>query len=196
MRFLVPKNTAFDDVRDQPRAAFDSAVDRLRRAGAEVVFGTALAIDHAMPLAAVLYASEAYGLWEDVIEAAPHKMFDQILERFRAGAQVRACDYVAAWRALDDMRREYAAQTDGFDAVLVPTSPILPPDAKRLMSDHDYYVTENLLALRNTRIGNLLGLCVLTLPTGIPSCGISLMAAPGAEERLLRIGAAAESALR
>jgi aspartyl-tRNA(Asn)/glutamyl-tRNA(Gln) amidotransferase subunit A len=46
----------------------------------------------------------------------------------------------------------------GFDAVLVPTSPILPPDAGRLMTDDAYYVTENLLALRNTRIGNLMGL--------------------------------------
>lgn len=194
-RFLVPRNTAFDDIRDAPRAAFDSAVDRLRRAGAEVVFGDVPAIDQAMPLAAVLYASEAYGLWEDVIEAAPEKMFRPILERFRAGADVRACDYVAAWRALEDLRRQYEDQTGGFDAVLVPTSPITPPNAKRLIEDNDFFVTENLLALRNTRIGNLLGLCVLTLPTGVPSTGISFMAAPYAEERLLRIGVAAESAL-
>jgi aspartyl-tRNA(Asn)/glutamyl-tRNA(Gln) amidotransferase subunit A len=64
------------------------------------------------------------------------------------------------------------------------------------MTDNDYYVTENLLALRNTRIGNMLGLCVITLPTSQPSCGISLMAAPGQENRLLRLGAAAERALR
>ena len=73
--------------------------------------------------------------------------------------------------------------------MILPTAPILPPDANRLMTDDHYYVTENLLALRNTRIGNLLGLCALTLPTGQPSCGISLMAAPGQEERLLRLGA-------
>ena len=64
------------------------------------------------------------------------------------------------------------------------------------MADDAYYVTENLLALRNTRIGNLMGLCALTLPTSQPSCGISLMAAPGTENRLLRLGTAAERALR
>jgi aspartyl-tRNA(Asn)/glutamyl-tRNA(Gln) amidotransferase subunit A len=63
------------------------------------------------------------------------------------------------------------------------------------MIDDAYYVAENLLALRNTRIGNLMGLCALTLPTAQPSCGISFMAGPGQEERLLRIGAAAERAL-
>jgi aspartyl-tRNA(Asn)/glutamyl-tRNA(Gln) amidotransferase subunit A len=40
-----------------------------------------------------------------------------------------------------------------------------------------------------------MGLCALTLPTGEPSCGISLMAPAGQEERLLRLGAAAERAL-
>ena len=64
------------------------------------------------------------------------------------------------------------------------------------MTDHDYYITENLLALRNTRIGNLMDQCVLTLPTGVASCGISVMAGPGQEARLLRLGQAAERALR
>jgi aspartyl-tRNA(Asn)/glutamyl-tRNA(Gln) amidotransferase subunit A len=108
---------------------------------------------------------------------------------------VLAADYVAAWAELDRLRGDYLAATAGFDAVLVPTAPILPPDAKRLLSDPAYFASENLLALRNTRIGNIFGLCVLTLPTGLPATGISLMAAPGAEERLLRLGIAAEAAL-
>jgi aspartyl-tRNA(Asn)/glutamyl-tRNA(Gln) amidotransferase subunit A len=41
----------------------------------------------------------------------------------------------------------------------------------------------------------VLGLCALTLPTGQPMTGISLMAAPMAEDRLLRLGHAAEAAL-
>jgi aspartyl-tRNA(Asn)/glutamyl-tRNA(Gln) amidotransferase subunit A len=96
---------------------------------------------------------------------------------------------------LHELRQIWAEETAGFDAVLLPTSPILPPDAHRLMTDDDYYITENLLSLRNTRIGNLMGLCALTLPTAQPSCGISFMAGPDQEERLLRLGVAAERAL-
>ena len=60
-----------------------------------------------------------------------------------------------------------------------------------------YYTAENLMTLRNTRIGNMLGLCALTLPTATPSAGISLMASPPMDEdRLLRLGAAAEPVLR
>jgi aspartyl-tRNA(Asn)/glutamyl-tRNA(Gln) amidotransferase subunit A len=40
-----------------------------------------------------------------------------------------------------------------------------------------------------------MGLASLALPTGVPSVGILLNVAGGADERLLRIGAAAEAAL-
>ena len=86
-------------------------------------------------------------------------------------------------------------RTAGYDAVILPTSPILPPNAKRLLTDSAYYVTENLLALRNTRVGNLMGSVGVTLPTGLPSTGIMFLGAPNSEERLLRLCAAAEGAL-
>jgi aspartyl-tRNA(Asn)/glutamyl-tRNA(Gln) amidotransferase subunit A len=79
--------------------------------------------------------------------------------------------------------------------VLMPTSPILPPDAARLMADPAYFAAENLLALRNTRVGNLLGACALTLPTGTPACGISVMAAPGRDIALSMLGISIEAAL-
>ena len=102
---------------------------------------------------------------------------------------------MAAWHTLERCRDTYLTETAGFDAVLCPTSPITPPNVDRLLTDSAYYVTENLLTLRNTRIGNLMGLCALTLPTGIPACGVTLMAAPHDERRLLRLGLAAEVAL-
>jgi aspartyl-tRNA(Asn)/glutamyl-tRNA(Gln) amidotransferase subunit A len=122
-------------------------------------------------------------------------MFPPILARFRAGRDVLATDHIAAWTRLERLRATYLAQTAGYDAVLLPTAPILPPQAQRLLDDPAYFATENLLALRNTRIGNLMGVCALTLPTGIPSVGISLMAPAGHDARLLRLGAAAERAL-
>ncbi|MFN3844401.1 MAG: amidase [Paracoccaceae bacterium] len=195
-RLLVLETVALDDLRDRPAQGFDDALARLARAGARIERGTIPEVTEAMGLAAILFTAEAYGIWAKIIETAPHKMFPRILERFRSGATHSASDYVAAWRRLHVLRAIWAQAVAGFDAVLVPTAPILPPHADRLMTDDAYYVTENLLALRNTRIANLMGGCALTLPTSQPSCGISLMAPPHAEERLLRLGAAAEHALR
>lgn len=194
-RLLVLEGLPFDGARDAPVAGFESAVARLAKAGAQIARNPLSMVDEAMGLSGVLFAPEAYGLWKDVIEAHPERMYSLILERFRTGAQVLAADYVAAWARLDRLRADWLAATAGYDAVLVPTAPILPPDAERLLTDPAYFATENLLALRNTRIGNIFGLCVLTLPTGLPATGISLMAAPGSEDRLLRLGMAAEAAL-
>ncbi len=194
-RFAELQNVAKDDLRDAPRQAFDDALDRLRDAGAEIVPLEVPELHDAMALSGVLYTTEAYGLWKDVIEANPEAMYPEILERFRSGKDVSGPDYVAAWSKLKACRAAWDAATAAFDAVLAPTAPILPPNLERLLSDHDYYVTENLLALRNTRIGNLMGLTALTLPTGTAGCGLMMLGYPGSEEALLRLGSAAETAL-
>ena len=194
-RMMVLETVALDDLRDRPARGFDDALARLTRAGVRLEKGRLPELAEAMALTGILFTAEAYGIWGPTIETAPQKMFPRILERFRAGAAFKATDYVAAWRRLHVIRGLWAKATAGFDAVVLPTSPILPPNAQRLLDDNDYYVTENLLALRNTRIGNLMGLCALTLPTAQPSCGISLMAGPMQEDRLLRLGMAAERAL-
>ncbi|UAB88421.1 amidase [Ruegeria sp. SCSIO 43209] len=194
-RFADLQNVAKDDLREAPAKAYDEALVRLKEAGAEIVPLDVPELNEAMSLSGVLYTTEAYGLWRDVIEANPEAMYPEILERFRMGKAYSGPDYVAAWSKLTACRQAWDAATAGFDAVLAPTAPILPPNLDRLMNDHDYYVTENLLALRNTRIGNLMGLAALTLPTGTPGCGLMMLGYPGSEEALLRLGSAAESAL-
>ena len=193
-RFLVLEPYS-SDVREGPGAAFSAAVARLAKAGARIETGTVAGIEEAMALSPVLFATEGYGTWRDVIEAAPEKMYSRILERFRGGQAFSAPDYVAAWRRLHVLRALWARETAGFDAVLLPTVPNLPPDVDRLMQDPDFYVNENLITLRNTRVGNLMGLCGLTLPTGLPSCGLMMLGAAMGDERLLRLGAAAEAVL-
>lgn len=195
VRFLLLEGLPFESARPDPVKGFEAAVERLAAAGARITRRALGMVDPAMALSGVLFAPEAYGLWKEVIEANPTAMYPLILERFRTGAGVLAADYVAAWAALERLRAEWLVATAAYDAVLVPTSPIMPPDAARLLSDPAYFASENLLALRNTRIGNIFGLAVLTLPTGLATTGISLMAAPGAEEKLLRLGTAAEVAL-
>ena len=196
LRLAVLDTVAMDDLRPAPAAGFADAITRLTRAGAQITHIQSPEAAEAMTYAGQLVTPEAYAIWRDTIEAAPEKMFPRILDRFRSGAHTSAADHIAARRRLTQLRAAFTARTAAYDALLIPTSAILPPNANRLMTDDAYYVSENLLALRNTRIGNLLDLCVLTLPTSQPSCGISFMAPPGAEARLLRLGQAAERALQ
>lgn len=194
-RLAILETVAFDEIRDAPRAAFQSAAERLAAAGATVERLAAPEVEDALGLAGRLYAPEAYGTWMSEIERAPELMFDIILDRFRSGASVLAADHVAAWRELRRLREVWAERVAGFDAVILPTSPILPPKIERLAVDRDYFEAENLLALRNTRIANLMGVPALTLPTGVPACGITAIGRPMREEALLVLGTAMEAAL-
>jgi len=194
-RFAILDTVAMEGLRDAPKAGFTRAVAKLEAAGATIEMIEVPAVLDALEDAAALFTAEAYGLWSDVIEAAPDKMYIEILRRFRIGRDFTGPEYVAAWARLEGARVAFDAATAGFDAVLAPTSPIMPPNLERLNNEEDYYVSENLLALRNTRIGNLMGLCGLTLPTGTPSCGLMMLAAPDFDSALLRLGAAAEAVL-
>ena len=193
-RFLILTD-ALADVRDAPGAAFETAVGRLAAAGASITEGGFPGVGEALSFSGALYTAEAWATWGLQIEARGDLMFAPIRERFEIGRSVSAADYIRGWSRLTAIRADWAARMAGFDAVLCPTSTTLPPDVARLLSDPAYFTTENLFAQRNTRIGNLMGVCALTLPTAVPMCGISLMGAAGGEERLLRIGAAAERAL-
>ncbi len=194
-RLAILQTVAMQDLDDAPALAFSAAVQKLRDAGADIEEIAIPEIEQAMPLSGCLFTAEAYGLWRDVIEADPDAMYGEILERFRLGRSYSGPDYVAAWAKLDAIRKIYARAVAGFDAVILPTAPLLPPQLHRLETDHDYYVSANLMTLRNTRIGNLMGTCSITLPSGTPSCGILLMAPADHEESLLRVAAAAEEAL-
>ncbi|MEP3442808.1 MAG: amidase family protein [Sulfitobacter sp.] len=194
-KFAIMQTVMMEGTREVPKAAFNRAVAKLEAAGAIIDVIEVQAVQDALDVSGPLVTSEAYGLWRDVIEAAPEKMYSEILGRFRLGRGFSGPDYVAAWAKLDAARAAYDAATAGYDAVLAPSSAILPPNLDRLNSDTEYYVSENLLALQNTRIGNLLGLCGLTLPTDTPSCGLMMTAAPGFDTALLRLGIAAEAAL-
>lgn len=195
LRFAVLRTGVMEDLRPEPARAHEAALAALRDAGAVIEDIEAPEVAEALPLSPVLFTGEAYGLWREVIEAAPGKMFAPILERFRSGKDISAADYVAGWRKLEALRAVWNARVAGYDAVLMPTAPNLPPDQVRLLADPDYYVTENLLTLRNTRVANLLGLCAVTLPTGVPSCGLTFCGQPYAEERLLRVAQAVEDIL-
>lgn len=196
LRLMVLDGVAFEDAAAGPVAAFQDAVDRLGRAGAIITHVSTEWLDKAMALSPQLFAPEAYGIWRAQIEDAPELMWSPILDRFRSGAGISAPDYVAAWENLVRIRRKWVKEIAAvYDAVLVPTVPILPPNAKRLMEDEDYFVRANLLTLRNTRIANLLGLPAVSLPTGHPGCGIMLMGHAGRDRHLLRVAAGAELAL-
>ena len=195
VKVMVLETVALENVRPEVLSGFNQSINLLKEAGASIEFREISEITEMMSLTATLFPSEAYATWKTELEASPELMFPEILERFMLGSGVLASDYIRGWKRLNEIRFIWLNKTKEFDVVALPTSPILPPNAQRLISDSDYYKTENLMSLRNTRIGNLLGLAALTLPTYQPSVGLMLMSEPHSEEKLLAVGSEIERLL-
>jgi aspartyl-tRNA(Asn)/glutamyl-tRNA(Gln) amidotransferase subunit A len=194
-RLMIIETVVGHDIAPEPAMAFEAAVARLSAAGALIERVAVPEVTRAYELALPLYGAESYAFWRPFVESAPEKMYPMILERLRGGRDFPACDFIAGWDELRAIRKVFAAATAGADAVICPTGAILPPKTARVATDPDYYRAVNLQTLRCTRLGNLMGLAAITLPTGVPSCGIMFHTQPGGEGRLLRLTHAAEAAL-
>lgn len=195
-RFGVLETVALEECDPEVMAACDDAARKLEAAGATLDPIRIPEVAEALDLAGALYTVEAYTTWADKIEAEGDKMYPPVRARFEAGRDFSGVDYVRAWQRLDEIRHIYLDRTRIYDAILVPTGPTLPPNVQRLTEDPEYFKEKNLKALRNTRIGNLMGLCALTIPTTTRHVGLSLMGAPMSEALILRLGSVAEAAMR
>ena len=194
-RFAICTTAALDDMDPEPKKAFEQNIEALTAAGALIEELEIPEIQEALPLSSCLFNTEAYAQWGEMIAENPNVMFSEIESRFLIGKDFSGADYIRAWHKLDELRASYANRVTGYDAVLMPTACVMPPNAARLSTDSDYYIRINLLALRNTRISNLLGLCAITLPSGTPSCGLMICGKPFEERKILSIAAQIEPIL-
>ena len=194
-RFLIPETVVLEGCDAQVAAAFEAALETLAEAGARLTRAPvpefAEAIDVAARLSPIV-TTEGWRRWGETIEANPGVMYPLIERRFRAGMggsvetdREALAEYARLSQAVQGRMEEHGP-------MLMPTSPCLPPSVADLLADEDYFSERNLLALRNTRLGNLLTLCALTVPSATPMAGLMLVAGPGREGKLLALGRAVE----
>jgi aspartyl-tRNA(Asn)/glutamyl-tRNA(Gln) amidotransferase subunit A len=195
-KFLIIKNMFFENIDSEINDSFYSAIERIIKNGAKVVYKSISEIDNALEISKIVFPAEAYGMWQQEIEKSPEKMFAPIRERFRSGQHILAHDYVFSLQQLFEFRMSFLKKIMGFDAILAPTSPIKPPRITKLIDDHDLFTEKNLLALRNTRIANSLNLCALTLPTETDFSGLMIMGPPNNELDLMSIGLTIEKIIQ
>jgi aspartyl-tRNA(Asn)/glutamyl-tRNA(Gln) amidotransferase subunit A len=142
-------------------------------------------------------ASEAYA-WHRALLAEKGALYDpRIRFRIERGAQQSAADYLDVVGARRRLIVEFDAATRGFDALVLPTTPIVPPTIAELEDEREYN-RQNLLILRNTAVGNFLDRCAISVPChrpGEPPVGLMLMGETMGDARLFSIAAAVETAL-
>lgn len=182
-------------------ACIEAAVERLRAAGAvidEKRLDSYEAVDdltteHGNPI-----TLEGWAIWGETIESNPDKLFGPIRDRISAGRDGTSSSAEILRRRFPDLRRVWLREASGYDAVIQATVPIVAPPIKLVENSPDDHADLANISSLNTRRGNFLGLCGLSLPCGFSEglpVGLMAMARPHAEGHLLRTGAAIEAAL-
>ena len=122
-------------------------------------------------------------------------MYDpQVLARILRGREQSAADYIGVLKARADFMRRVRAVTALYDALMMPTVPVIAPRVANLEVD-EAYRRFNMLVLRNPSIANFLDGCSISIPchrAGDASVGLMLFGEHNADRRLLSIAAAIE----
>ncbi|WP_341368204.1 amidase family protein [Yoonia sp. BS5-3] len=171
---VVPTNVVMDGLDPEVAACFDHVLDKLENAGYVVTRRAFPIFDEVVALFAkhgTLTVAEAATLHKDLL-ASPDadKMDQRVRERMGTAKQFSAQDYIQLqW---DRMRLEHAVrETLGHDILVFPTVPITAPSISELEADNNLFAQTNLLVLRNTMLGNYLGMPGVSIPAGQASEG-------------------------
>jgi aspartyl-tRNA(Asn)/glutamyl-tRNA(Gln) amidotransferase subunit A len=199
LRLAVPENFVFDGTDAHVGAAFERTVGLLSELGVRIIHNYFATFD-AIPTVnskGGFATAEAYA-WHRALLAAKGTQYDpRIRLRIERGEKQSAADYLDLLVARRRLITEFDAATRPFDAVLLPTTPIVPPRLAELEDEREYN-RQNQLILRNTAVGNFLDRCAISLPChrpGEPPVGLMLMGETLGDARLFSIAAAVEAAL-
>jgi aspartyl-tRNA(Asn)/glutamyl-tRNA(Gln) amidotransferase subunit A len=192
LRIGIPQTVMLDDLDAPVATAFERAASALSRAGARIVeLPLAMLGDSArINIKGGLPVVEAFA-WHEKLLAGRGRDYDpRIRTRIERGREMTAAEYIRLIAARADFIRRFDAETEGFDALFMPTVPITAPPIAAFTLDEDY-ARLNQKLLRNAAIVNFLDRCALTLPIqppGTAPVGLMVVGRHGEDRRLLAIG--------
>ncbi len=200
MRLAVPTTMALDDLDDAVAKTFERALESLSRAGAliERIEVPEFHDVGMMNAKGGFAAAESYA-WHRYLLTSKGDVYDpRVSLRIRRGEGISAADYIDILNA----RRSFVERTEAriapYDALVLPTTANTPPKIADLADDKAFTI-QNLRALRNCTLINVLDGCAISLPAhreGEVPVGLMLAAAGGSDRRIFELAAGMENIIR
>jgi len=168
--FAVPQTVVFDGVEDVVAQTFEHALDVLRQGGARV---TPIDIPEFAALADInagggFTAAEAWAWHETLLQTRASEYDPRVASRMRRGEGFLAKDLLALQRARKAWQQAVEARIAAYDALLMPTAPMIAPRIADLQADEQAYFAANAAMLRNPTFINFLDGCAISLPCQLP----------------------------
>jgi aspartyl-tRNA(Asn)/glutamyl-tRNA(Gln) amidotransferase subunit A len=196
LRLAAPQTLVLDSLEPAVASAYGAALSRLAKAGVKIADLPFVEFNDVATLnrQGGFPASEAYAWHRRLIETKGALYDPRVLARIMRGKDQDAAHYIELIGARSDLIRRVATISGHFDALIMPTAPIVAPPLVALDTEEGFRAI-NLLALRNTLIANVLDRCAISIPChrrGDPPVGLMLVGEHGADRRLFAIAAAVE----
>ncbi len=196
LRFAAPQTLVLEDIEPAVMAAFETALKALRDAGAVVDEIALTPLDQLSKINAKggFPAPEAYAWHRDLIERDAGAYDPRVLARILRGREQTAADYIDLTRQRADLISRVDHETAGYDALLMPTTPMIAPPLA-MFNDDATFTRINAMALRNPAVVNFLDGCAISIPcqhAGDAPVGLMICGQRLADRKILGIAAAIE----
>ena len=201
LRLVIPKNVVMDGSDDTVRSTFHSAIQQLMEAGADV---DTIDIPEFSLLSAInakggFTGAEAWSWHKDLLEKYEDKYDPRVASRIIRCQSMTAVDYIELIKARRNWIQAVNERTRGYDALLMPTVPIIAPRIEDIENSDEVYFATNRLVLRNPTLVNFWDGCAVSLPChSLGAAPVGLMVAGQAlqDKHILGVAKAIESILQ
>jgi len=191
-RLGVPRDWLAGRLSAEVRDAFERTLALLRAEDVAIVDLPLPLLGHAWNCYTPIVRAEAAWVHREVLAAGGDGFSEGVLAPMRVGAALMATDYIEALRQRDRIRADLDAGLDNVDAMILPTSAVVPP----LRGQMDVEVESGRTTVREAVLGQTAPFSACGLPTlsmpwvridGLP-VGLQVVGARAADAELLSIG--------
>jgi aspartyl-tRNA(Asn)/glutamyl-tRNA(Gln) amidotransferase subunit A len=200
MRLAVPTTIALDDLDEAIARTFERAMDSLSRQGALIA---RIEVPEFFDIGAInakggFAAAESYAWHRYLIASHGHIYDPRVSVRILRGEGISAADYIDMLAARRSLIAGIALRLAPYDALVLPTTANTPPRIADL-ADDKAFTHENVRALRNCTLINMIDGCAISLPAhreGDVPVGLMLASTGDNDRRLFELAAGIEGAIR
>ncbi len=201
LRLAVPQSFVLEGMDEIVAKAFERTLSLLSKGGAKV---EDIPLKELLEIPEInktggLAAPESYALHRSLLAEKAEQYDPRVRLRIENGAKQSAADYIQLTQDRRTLQQRIHAISSNYDALLLPTTPLVAPTIASLESDDNEYHRINMLMLRNPSVGNFLDRCGVSLPihqAGEIPVGLMVMGEHMGDNKLKAVSLSIETALR
>lgn len=200
LRLATTKTLVLDGADQHVRQTFETTLQQLRERG---VLIDEIEIPEFLELAEInrkggLVCAEAYAVHRRELADNAEAYDPRVAARILRGREIDCADYIELHAERHRWNAAVEARLHGYDALLMPTVPVVAPTISSLEASDDAYFAANGLILRNPGLINFLDGCALSLPChrrGEAPVGLMIASTAYSDDRVLEVGRSIEAML-